>query len=210
MKPSNKEVINSLNIIAIDPGESGGIAFIAKGEAFAINLENEFATLGFIKGLNNKDTVCYMEQVQGYIGGEGAPGSAMFNFGNGYGYIRGLLAAFAIPCRLIPPQKWMRSVAPGVIGMEYNKRKRALRALAQSWYPDIDVSLKTADALCLLRYALNPNLAPQPVAMPARSDFARDAKHATKWCKLAGHEVPKRGSKDFLLMVNYFVHHIRR
>ena len=37
--------------------------------------------------------VVYIEKVGGYVGGKGAPGSSMFNFGYNVGFLHGLIAA---------------------------------------------------------------------------------------------------------------------
>lgn len=195
-----------VNIIAVDPGASGGLALYATGKVSAevLNCDTICTYVSVLRETYDANIVAYMEQVQGYIGGDGAPGSSMFNFGNGYGYLRGLFDMASIPLRLVPPQKWMRAVAPGVIGMEYGERKRALKALAQSWYPEIEVTLKLADALGLLRYA-NATEASGAVLVdiPARSDFPSDKKRAKAWCKSRGWPMPSTSS-ELIDMVNYW------
>lgn len=197
-----------VNVIAVDPGSSGGIAICAQGKVSAEAYESDEQITALVRNLVDEDTcrgnvVAYMEQVGGYIGKE-QPGSHMFTFGNGYGYWRGLFDMAGIPCRLIPPQKWMRSTLPGVIGMEKGERKRALRAYAQSKHPAIKVTLAIADALVLLEYGCERETAGEPlVAIPSRADFASDKKRAKAWCKAAGWPVPK-ASGEVMAMVNYW------
>lgn len=195
-------------IIAIDPGAAGGIAIHAEGKVSASKLDEQesFELIrGYLPsdGTSPEDIMCYMEQVGGYIGKE-QPGSMMFNFGNGYGYWRGVLKALDIPLTLVPPQKWQRAVAPGVARLDYNVRKRALKELAQSWFPDLDVTLALADALCLLRYAEGGNVgSPEQAKGRSRDSFGADAKAFKRYCKAIGQGVPK--GQEFMQGLNWWV-----
>jgi len=74
-------------MVAIDPGASGGIASITvNGMADAVKMpETEGDVLSKLKNLRVYHDVIVIEQVGGYVGGAGSPGSAMFNFGRGLG-----------------------------------------------------------------------------------------------------------------------------
>jgi hypothetical protein len=148
-----------IRILAIDPGASGGIAELhtdSSAVAHAMMDDSDlrdymesFAQGGLLDGVR---TVCYMELVGGYIAGNAVPGSAMFNFGDGYGYIRGLLAAHRIETRLVRPQTWQAGI-PGVRGeKDKGTRKRALKEHAARLFPSLKVTLKTADALLIADY----------------------------------------------------------
>lgn len=199
------------HILAIDPGASGGLVRLyASGKVDAQSMLDDSELVHFVRDLKQcqaDNWVCYMELVSGYIGGPGNPGGAMFNFGDGYGYLRGLLAMAGIKLVLVRPQKWMKGI-PGAIGAERADRKRALKEHAARLFPELKVTLLTADALCIAEYArqLESNGGPTS-AQP--TDFKSDAKAAKKWALKQGHEVPPRGSKDFLAMVNYFVKEIK-
>lgn len=147
-------------IIAFDPGASGGIAeLFPSGAAIAYSMPDDadlrdnihaFTTAASLDG---DRVVAYVELVGGFIGGSPAPGSAMFNFGNGYGYIRGVLAALRVETHLVRPQEWQAGI-PGVRGTkEKSVRKRALKEHASRLFPSLKVTLKTADALCIADYA---------------------------------------------------------
>lgn len=141
-------------LIAIDPGASGGIAIAHNGHVEAYPMPDDAALLETLAPMSRESTtVCYMELVGGFIKGNPAPGSAMFNFGNSYGYIRGLLAALRIKLVLVRPQMWQK----GIPGMNQEKaaRKRALKEHAARLFPNLKVTLSTADALCILNYANN-------------------------------------------------------
>jgi hypothetical protein len=147
-------------IMAIDPGASGGIACIyPSGDVTAIampddgDLRDEIAAFVEQAHAENETPVAYMELVGGFIAGNRLPGSAMFNFGSGYGYMRGLLAMARIETRLVRPQEWQTGI-PGVRGQrEKAIRKRALKEHAARLFPHLKVTLKTADALCIADFA---------------------------------------------------------
>jgi hypothetical protein len=146
-------------ILAIDPGASGGVAELyTDGRAIASPLPDDGDLRDHLECAmvdarrSGERLVCYLELVGGFVGGNPAPGSAMFNFGSGYGYIRGLLAANRIETQLVRPQAWQAGI-PGVRGVEKADRKRALKEHAARLFPQIKVTLKTADALCIAAYA---------------------------------------------------------
>jgi len=140
---------------AIDPGKAGGIAVrYPTDQVFAVPMP---ATEGDIRDLfvrlYNPDnpTVAYVEKVGGYVGGPGAPGSAMFNFGRNFGFILGTLAGLYIRTELITPQQWQKRLGLGTSkGMTPVQWKNKLKEEAQRRFPDLRVTLKTADALLIL------------------------------------------------------------
>lgn len=198
-------------IIAVDPGASGGVAFYGK-ELRVIPMPEDAELRDLIQasveGYTSKNVVCYLEQVGGFInvGGQNVGmGPAMFNFGDGFGYVRGLVDAFRIRRVMVRPQVWQKGI-PGIVPkMKSADRKRALKEYAARLFPDEKVTLKTADALALLEYAKRMESGQAaPVDIPHASDFKADAKGAKAWCKAQGWPVPKEHSK-ILLMVNYWV-----
>jgi len=75
----------------------------------------------------------------------------MFNFGRNHGFTLGLLSALYIRTELITPQQWQKRLFLGTSkGMSPVQWKNKLKAEAQRLYPDIKVTLKTADALLIL------------------------------------------------------------
>jgi len=78
--------------------------------------------------------------------------SSTFKLGANYGYWRGVLQGLRIPFREVTPQKWQRAVlVPGKL--QGPERKRALKQVAQERFPQLKVTLKTADALLMLNEA---------------------------------------------------------
>lgn len=212
MKQVRSGVIVPSKIIAVDPGASGGIAFTDRGIAQAQPITDDATSCALFRQLSlGAGFIVYMELVGGYIG-KAQPGSAMFNFGDGYGYFRGLCDAFNLPLVLVRPQKWMRAVLPGVIGMEYTRRKAALKQYAQERYPGIMVTKATGDALAILDYAERAERGEWRGEAPvARStNWGRDSREARAWAKEAGYAIPPRSTKEFMEMVNYFVSNIRQ
>lgn len=140
---------------AVDPGKQGGIAVRYPCDnvlAFRMpDTEGDVRDL-FVRLYNpDNPTIAYVEKVGGYIGGAGAPGSAMFNFGRNFGFILGTLAGLYIRTELITPQQWQKRLGLGTSkGMTPVQWKNKLKEEAQRRFPDIKVTLKTADALLIL------------------------------------------------------------
>lgn len=140
--------------LGIDPGVSGGIAELwpdGKVDAMPMFADDELRDY-FQCIAANRDVVpvCYMELVQGFIG-KAQPGSSMFKFGNGYGFLRGLLSANRIKTILVRPQTWQKGI-PGVQGVKGPDRKRALKDQAARLFPNSRVTLSTADALLIAHF----------------------------------------------------------
>ena len=138
-------------IIAIDPGKSGGIASTDGFTVANPMPETEGDCVDTLRSLTAiaHDKICYIEKVGGYIAGNKCPGSAMFNFGHGRGVLIGAMMAFGWKIIEVPPQRWQKWLGIGKCGGDKNK----LKAEAQRRFPDIKVTLKTADALLILDYA---------------------------------------------------------
>lgn len=140
-------------IIGVDPGASGGFAEIwPDGKVCACPMFDEPDMVDYFKCLTEFNVpVAYVELVGGFVKGNPAPGYSMFNFGSGYGFIRGVLAALRIKTVLVRPQTWAKGV-PGAAGLKGPDRKRALKEEAARLFPQIKVTLSTADALLIADY----------------------------------------------------------
>lgn len=145
-------------LLAIDPGASGAIAVKWPGKPILVYPMPDDADLvecmiGYAATASHEgyDLVAYLEEVGGYIG-KPQPGSSMFKFGSGYGFIRGVLAANRIKTVLVRPQTWQKGVS-GVQSTKGPERKRALKEAAARLYPNIKVTLTNADALLIADYA---------------------------------------------------------
>ncbi len=155
--------------ISIDPGASGGIAWKFLGRVDATPMPATWAdAVDYIRDiacrmeLEGYTPVVYMEKVSGFIG-ENQPGSRMFNFGEGYGYIQGALCALNVKCVLIAPQTWQKHYNFGAKKKRVTKNgktvtdktewKNRLKSEAQRRFPELNVTLETSDALLILDYA---------------------------------------------------------
>lgn len=145
----------STRYIAIDPGANGALAFQPSGSpAVVVHLTKTTPPLDALRDAiaGAERPVAYIEQVGGFIG-KPQPGSAMFKFGQNFGYWLGLLAALEVRTVLVRPQTWQRGLAGS--SLKGPERKRALRDEAARRFAaaGVRVTLDNCDALLLLDYA---------------------------------------------------------
>jgi hypothetical protein len=145
-------------VIAIDPGNKGGVASGVAGVPPRLDkLPPEGAELVALlrdivsssKEYDGGEVSLVLEQVGGYAG-TGHPGSSMFRFGQSYGTVLGVAAAMGMNAELVTPQVWQRRLNIGVRGLRTKSQwKSLLRKHAISLYPTLKPTLQTADALLL-------------------------------------------------------------
>ena len=142
-------------ILAIDPGASGGIAHFANKRVIVEPMPDTDGDIRdvLINWLAQSDVV-YIEKVGGYVGGKGAPGSAMFNFGRNVGFIHGLIASTKTRVIEVAPQRWQKTIQAGTKATHGTRWKAHLKQIAQQRHPRLSITLKTADALLILEHAL--------------------------------------------------------
>jgi len=147
--------------IGVDPGKSGGLALISNGTV-------EVAPLGKMTRQDIYEWLClqrrsdYPDPVRAVIEkvhampGQGV--TSMFNFGVSYGELRMALVAASISFEEVTPGRWQQAV--GVRwpkGTSKPERKRLLKQRAQELFPEIQVTLATADALLIAEYCRRTN-----------------------------------------------------
>lgn len=152
-------------IIAIDPGASGGIIYSSyEGIIETFKMPK---TPGARKDLLQElvarggDSVCYIEQVGGYVPRRGAdgkmqgqPGSAMFVFGYGVGYLHGVLSGLNCSMVEVAPKAWQKVHNFGSKGgLSDSDWKAKLRVKAEQLFPHVKMTNYLADALLILNYA---------------------------------------------------------
>lgn len=147
-----------MKILSIDPGASGGLAWCDdENNVQAIAMpETDGDLVDWLRAIKIAGvSTAWVEEVGGFIG-RPQPGSAMFRFGFGCGVIRGALMAFGFRVELIRPQKWQKHFSLGTKSTcaSTTEWKNKLKSEAQRKFPDIKVTLKTADALLMLDYAM--------------------------------------------------------
>ena len=153
-------------IVAIDPGVTGGIAVWGYGKSECHPMpETEGDRVDFIKSLKaaasmeGGEVVCVLEKVGGYAG-KGQPGSAMFVFGENFGFFKGVIQALEIRLELVRPQEWQKGLGLGTASACAGKSewKNKLKAEAQRRFPHLRVTRETADAVLILDYAMRTGL----------------------------------------------------
>ena len=137
--------------IGIDPGKSGGIAFIDEDNTlqcfrFSENLSDMIADIKIIRKIDK----CFakLELVHSFPN-QGV--RSTFSFGENYGIWQGILSSLDITYSKVTPQKWMAHY--GVLPKVKKDRKNKLKEIAQREYPDTKVTLYVADAILLAKYA---------------------------------------------------------
>ena len=142
-------------ILAIDPGASGGFAwFNEEGIALALPMpETEGDIVALLRDRFCEEiTTVYIEHVVGFIPSAGA--GAMFSFGENFGFVKGVCQALRMKMVLVRPPMWQKFLSLGS-KKEYEKQwKNHLKERAQQIYPNTHITLKTADALLILDYAI--------------------------------------------------------
>ena len=89
--------------------------------------------------------------------GKAQPGSAMFRFGEHFGFLKGVIQALEVRLVLVRPQVWQRGFGLGTASACASKTiwKNKLKAEAQRRFPHLNVTLKTADALLILEHSIS-------------------------------------------------------
>lgn len=148
--------------LGIDPGGSGGMALIVGHECECLKFDGATehdiaewlrARIGTISGAAIEIVSAMPEQGV----------SSTFKFGMSYGFLRGLLTAFAIPFIEVRPVAWMKLVGVTVGGkLSRTERKNRTKAAAQRMWPQAKITHANADALLIAeacrRYAMHADV----------------------------------------------------
>jgi hypothetical protein len=147
--------------IGIDPGGSGGIAILNTfGMVHAVTPMPDTPTdilnlLSQYGDTENERIICVIERVHGM---PGMGGASMFTFGENYGYCQMALLANKIPFEDHTPQKWMKYYQlKRAKEQSKTEWKNVLKAQAQQLFPNVKVTLSTADALLIAHYCFSIN-----------------------------------------------------
>lgn len=148
---------NEATIIGIDPGLSGGIAFIWKDcnrdtykmPATESDLYDLLNTASGFEG----PVMAYVEKVNA---GPKMGSSASFKFGQNVGAIRMACIAACIPLEYVSPQKWQKEFGLIVkgrgLGQGDTDKKNRNKARAQELFPELKITHAIADALLIAEY----------------------------------------------------------
>ncbi len=166
-------------LVACDPGASGAIAWLKPTVGVVvIPMPVEFEELAnkvheihnaacSVEGnwVNEVNVKLYIEQVTGYVAPQKKadgeederdnrqPGHAMFTFGRNYGAVEMAFRMIGAEVIHVPAKTWQKSLFLKKGERSKAEWKRTLRDTAQRYFQGIKVTLKTADALLILRYA---------------------------------------------------------
>ena len=153
-------------IIAIDPGMNGGIALLDIARALLPSRDKYYDVDGDVIVMKMPDTITDLHNFfSGIVGNKivyledvhTMPGQGIASSGK---FMRGVgnLESTAVchNCKLIyvRPQVWQKAL--GLLtkkGDSKTQHKNKIKAFAQQRYPNIKVTLATADALAILEYA---------------------------------------------------------
>ena len=131
--------------MGIDPGQSGGIAVISEtGESWAVKMpETERDTWVIFSMWANQDgsIQARLEKVHA-MPKQGV--SSTFKFGQSYGFLRGCLIGARIPFQEITAAQWQ-----GKLHCRTGGKKNVTKQRAQQWFPELQITHATADALLL-------------------------------------------------------------
>jgi len=136
--------------IAIDPGVGGGIAYEdTDGSVHALPMP---ATLGDMRAqleiIADHGTVCYIEELPRWAGK--MSGSSMATMFQNYGRLEGLLTSRNTKIVYLKPQAWQKVMALGEKKTYGSRWKAHLKERAQALFPQLTITLKTADALLIM------------------------------------------------------------
>lgn len=160
-------------IIGIDPGRNGGISFFSQTKTVsAVKMpETRKQTFEFFSSLkqhserNNEKPLVFIEKVNLFNSDKETPGKdfgIMKLLGN-FESLQTCLEILEIPFVLVPSQTWQKELnLKNQKGEEKKERKKRYAELARAFFPELKVTLQTADALCLLIFGkkklkLNPD-----------------------------------------------------
>ena len=139
--------------IGIDPGKSGGIAYIDTEQGIAgTEPYSDTALIDLCADARGRNVMCCLEKV-GARPGQGVV--SMFSFGQSVGYIKGVLESFRIPYQEISPQKWKKEFG-------LNSEKAASAEVCRKLFPDVSLLASPrckkphdgmAEALLMAEYA---------------------------------------------------------
>lgn len=136
-------------IAAIDPGGSGGIAWITwAGEWLTRPIpEAPRDWYDLLKHLNISKVL--VEKVGTHRQGNSATSST--TFARTCGLMEGFLVALGVPQEQVTATKWMNGfLGQGNVPKERKDRKNAIKTKVQMLRPNVKVTLATADAMGML------------------------------------------------------------
>lgn len=128
--------------IGVDPGKKGGLCVMSKdgGIVELLRLGDDFVVAELLRRysqtMDRVNSKCFVEQV-GAMPGQGV--TSMFTFGQGFGFLLGVLCALKIPYSTVTPHRWQKKMHTGIPGKgTLDAKKRSLLVVRQN-YPDAEI-----------------------------------------------------------------------
>jgi len=141
-------------ILCIDPGASGGLAiFDTYNDVAAWSMpEGMTAQIDAIRAASaeNPNLTAVIEKVGFHRPGNSAVSTA--KFARHCGHLEAALYSVGVPFEEVAPGVWMRAL--GALPADKTARKNAIKEQVARRFPHLDVTLKTADALGMLVWAM--------------------------------------------------------
>ncbi len=136
-----------MNCMGIDPGQSGGIAVIGTHRSPIHEAWKMPDTEAGVAALLYAATPIDFAMIEAVHSFPGQGVASSFKFGQGYGFLRGMLVAYGIPFEAVSPQRWQKFMSCMTRG-DKNVSKRK----AQELFTEIRVTHAIADALLIAEY----------------------------------------------------------
>lgn len=134
-----------MQVIGVDPGQSGGIALLDRDGLFAAKMPATEADLKlWFEGNTKAPRFVFIEQV-GAMPKQGV--SSTFKFGQSFGFLRGLIVGLGIPHEFVRPQVWQKA-----LGCLTKGDKNVSKSAAQRLWPNERFTHATADASLIAEY----------------------------------------------------------
>jgi len=160
-------------LLAIDPGAAGGYAYRLGNSGVVTGPlpQHDGAMLDLLRELQTQadEVELYIEDVRSFAGDLGMAASMAKLFG-GKRFIDGLAMGLGWRVVDVEPKKWQshfafgkknkRTTSKGKIVNDETEWKNRLKSEAQKRFPQIKISLGTADALLILDYATHQTSKP--------------------------------------------------
>lgn len=118
-------------ICGIDPGQKGGVAFIDSDNVVVVPMPSIPGLIDLFREWS--PDVVYLEKAQA-MPSQGCV--SMFNYGDHFGQLQGVLIALMIRYVLVPPRTWTKVIHAGCTGDD--AKEKSLQAV-QRLFPTVDL-----------------------------------------------------------------------
>ena len=145
--------MNDILTIAIDPGVNGGVVWHLSGKTTAMRMPpTDFDTCALLADLSKRSNIVILYiELPPLFAGRNIPGSAIGKLMLNYGVCYGAAVALGMKIHPVRPPIWQKAHPVGTKGEQTTTQwKNKLKARASELFPDLPVTLATADALLIL------------------------------------------------------------